>query len=541
MKLKNGRFGSCLAHGGAHAEDHCLWSRRDFLTGLGLAAGSTVMLGQTPVHAFARTSMLESLGRLSGERILVLIQLDGGNDGLNTIVPIEDDLYYQARPRLAIRKNAALRINSELGFHPAMSDLRRLYGEGNMAIIQGVGYQDSSLSHFRGTDIWMTGSDPDSNLVSGWTGRQLEVTYPNFDTVPPDYPLAVQIGGMSSRLIDGDSFSMGMAMSNPAVFQRLARTGRLYSERSVPATSYGREMAYVRRVANDTFRYGVAVKEAADRATNQIDYPQNNSLANRLSMVARLIKGDLGARVYHVGLAGFDTHSTQGIVAGRHAALLRQLSRAVTTFLRDLGGLSEHVMVMTFSEFGRRVEENGSEGTDHGTAAPLFLFGPSINGGLFGQRPSLSDLDPYGNMHYHVDFRAVYATVLQHWFGFSSAASERVLGSPFDAIPFVRDPADPVVTRTRQDELPDQPVLHQNYPNPFRSQTTITFTLHRSSSATLQVYDLSGRRVRTVELGQRGPGTHEIEFQAADLSSGTYLYRLVAGRQALSRRMNVIR
>lgn len=543
VNIKDGRFGSCLEHGNAHSQDHKTWSRRDFLAGLGLAAGSTLMLGKTPVHAFTQTSLLNELGGMSSGRILVLVQLEGGNDGLNTIVPIENDHYYRARPTVAIQKAATLPLNSELGFHPSMGRLRETYDNGEMAIIQGVGYEDASLSHFRGTDIWMSGSDRQSHIVSGWTGRHLEVNYPNFDKIPLDYPLAVQIGGISSRLIDGNKHTMGMALSNTSVFERLIREGRYYDERNVPSTGYGREMAYVRRVANDTYRYGIAVKSAADRGVNDVTYPNinGNGLARRLSIVARLIKGELGARVYHVGLAGFDTHGSQGAASGRHSQLLRYLSDAVTSFLADLGSLSKEVLVMTFSEFGRRVEQNGSDGTDHGTAAPLFLFGPGVNGGLFGQAPSLNDLDPYGNMHHHVDFRAVYATVLQHWFGFTTTASETVLGRSFEPVSFVREPANPVITRTEEHQLPEQPVLHQNYPNPFRSETTISFTLNKSADANLQIYDLSGRQVRALALGMRAAGTHEVRIEASGLASGTYLYRLVTDRQALSRKMSVIR
>ena len=539
---RDGRFGSSLAHGCAHTEDHERWSRRDFLAGLGLAAGSTLMLGQTPIHAFSQTSLLDQLGSLSSERILVLVQLEGGNDGLNTIVPIENDDYYRARPRLAIQKASTLPLTNELGFHPSMHPLRGTYDNGDMAIIQGVGYDDPSLSHFRGTDIWMTASDRHSHVLSGWTGRQLEVTYPHFDKEPFDYPLAVQIGGLSSSLLNGEQHTMGMALSNTSVFQRLIQDGRYYDERGVPSNRYGREMAFVRRVANDTFRYGIAVKNAADRGVNHVNYPNFNAngLARRLSIVARLIKGSLGARVYHVGLAGFDTHGSQGTISGRHSVLLRYLSEAVTSFLSDLGPLSEQVLVMTFSEFGRRVEQNGSEGTDHGTAAPLFLFGPGVQGGLYGQAPALNDLDAHGNLHHHVDFRAVYATVLEHWFGFASTASASVLGQEFDPIGFIEDPADPLVTQTEQRTLPEAHVLHQNYPNPFSGQTTITFTLRSTEEVILEVYDLSGRQVYKRSLGQRDSGQHSVGFEAANLPSGTYLYRLVVGRQAFSRKMAVI-
>ena len=538
-----GRYGSCLEHGCAHAQDHHRWSRRDFLAGLGLAAGTTVMLGATPVHAMVRSPLLQALQGLSSERILVLVQLEGGNDGLNTIIPVEDDHYYRARPRLAIPKHATLPLTQTLGFHPSLKPLRDLYNDGHMAIVQGVGYDDASLSHFRGTDIWITGTDTNSYLNSGWTGRQLEVAFPQFDTQPPDFPLAVQIGGLSSMLFNGNTHFMGMTLSNPQVFERIARTGHIYNARDVPSSAYGEEMSFVRRVANDTFRYGVAVQNAASVGVNHVSYPglNQNNLANSLSIVARLIKGSLGARVYHVGLGGFDTHGTQGGVNGRHARLLGYLADAVRAFLADLGALRKHVLVMTFSEFGRRVEQNGSDGTDHGTAAPLFLFGPGTSGGLFGTGPSLSNLDVHGNLKHGIDFRAVYATILQHWFGFSESASEAVLGKAFDPLPLIANPTDPVVTHTDSPALPQVFTLHQNYPNPFNAETTISFTLTDSASVKLNVFDLAGRHVRTLMERRQRAGRHEVRFVAAGLPSGTYVYRLRAGRHMVSRQMTLVR
>ena len=538
-----GRYGSCLEHGCAHTEDHHRWSRRDFLAGLGLAAGTTVMLGATPIHALARSPLLEALHRRSGERILVLVQLEGGNDGLNTIIPVDDDLYYRARPQLSIPKHVALPLTPSLRLHPSLEPLTNLYNDGQMAIVQGVGYADASLSHFRGTDIWITGTDASSYLNSGWTGRQLEFTYPQFGTKPHDYPLAVQIGGLSSMLLNGQNHTVGMTVSNIQVFERLARTGQFYDTSEVPSSAYGEEMSFVRRVTNDTIRYGAAVQKAAATGANQVNYPRvnQNNLANSLSIVARLIKGNLGARVYHVGLGGFDTHGTQGGVNGRHATLLTYLAEAVRAFLADLGPISDRVLLMTFSEFGRRVEQNGSNGTDHGTAAPLFLFGPGTSGGLLGDTPLLSDLDPHGNLKHGIDFRAVYATVLQHWFGFTASGSESVLGEAFDPLPLIADPAAPTVTRTDSPALPQEITLHQNYPNPFNGVTTISFTLTEASSVTLQVFDVSGRLISTVIDRSQPPGLHEVQFDGSRLTSGTYVYRLRAGRHMLSRQMTFVR
>ncbi len=545
MAKRGMRFGSCPEHGCAHEAEHRRWSRRDFVMGLGLSAGASVMLGSTAVTALGRSPLLEHLRRGSSDRILVLIQLEGGNDGLNTIIPVEDGHYFRARPRLAIPKSVALPLTPTLGMHPALSPLAGLYGDGRMAIVQAVGYPSSSLSHFRGTDIWMSGRPGDNHELSGWTGRQLETEYPDFVSDPTPYPLAVQIGGLPGVLFQGSVRNMGMSVASAARFERLVRSGRIYDEDGIPDTAYGHEMSYVRRVANDAFRYGKAIHAAAEAGRNEVEYSAQdyNSLAYKLSVVARLIKGDLGARVYHVSIGGFDTHGTQGATYGRHANLLGQLAEAVPMFLRDLraAGLGKDVLVMTFSEFGRRVEENGSLGTDHGTAAPLFLFGPGANGGLFGNAPSLSDLDGAGNLKHGVDFRSVYATVLRDWFGFSASASETVLGGSFESMGVIADPADPLVTRTQRRELPEQFELRQNYPNPFADVTSIEYSLRRTDHVRLRVFDLQGRLVRTLVDATRPAGLHEVRFFAQGLPSGRYLYRLESGRAGQSRTMTVVR
>ena len=295
-------------------------------------AGSSLMLDAISVAAMAPSEMMLQLQGQQSERILVLIQLEGGNDGLNTIIPVEDGHYYRARPRLAIPKRVALPLSPTLGIHPALGQLANMYSDGQVSIVQSVGYPSSSLSHFQGTDVWVSANDPSARTQSGWSGRQLETEYRDFVNNPTHYPLAVQIGGLSSGLFQGKGRNMGMSLANSASFDRLARTGRYFREGNIPDVAYGRELKYLRSVANDAFRYGEAIFAAAADGRNEANYPGggNNNLAGKLAIVARLVKGDLGARVYHVSLNGFDTHGTQGATLGRHASLLRQLARGGT-------------------------------------------------------------------------------------------------------------------------------------------------------------------------------------------------------------------
>lgn len=541
---KSPRYGSRLEHGEAHAHDHQSWSRRDFLTSLGLATGGAFLLGQTPVHAFAQSPMLAPLGQLESDRVLVLIQLFGGNDGLNTIIPVENDLYYRARPTLAMPKHLATSFTSDLYMHPSMAPLKSMYQEGQMALVQNVGYPAPDLSHFRSTDIWLTGSDADSYLTTGWMGRYLQETHPNFEDEPPAFPLAVQIGGLASMLFQGNGRNMGMSLTSPEVFERLAEEGSLYDAQAVPDAAYGREISFMRTVANDSFRYAQAIQDASNVGANSTEYP-SNELGENLAVVARLIKGNLGARIYHVSLGGFDTHAeqrnAQSVREGAHADLLRFLAESVTAFQEDLNaeGYDERVLTMTFSEFGRRVEENGSQGTDHGTAAPLFVFGPSVNGGVFGSTPVLDDLDEAGNMKFDLDFRSLYATVLQDWFGFEAETAEEVLGHSFEKLDLVKSPVSPTSVATA--DVPRDFVLQQNYPNPFNPSTVIGYTLARPAHIQLQVYDIRGRLLQTLVDGMQPAGHHEAVFEVRQMPSGPYLYRLTSPEGTQTRKMLLMR
>ncbi len=391
--LKGPRYGSSLADGKAHTVDHVRWTRRNFLTSLGLLGAGSFVLGPSRVRAYSNSPLLSQLKKLDNNRILVLIQLSGGNDGLNTVIPYNDDTYYTLRPDIAIAKNTAsqLDLNGDLGLHPSMAPMESYFGEGMMAVLQNVGYPAPNLSHFRSTDIWLSASDSEIVEETGWLGRYLANAYPGFSEAPPAYPLAVQIGGAVSQMFRGPEANMGMSMISADFFERLASGAELYDTQNIPQTTYGDEIAYMRSVVNESFQYAEAIQTAAATGTNQVEYAQNNPLARNLETVARLIKGQLGAKIYHVTLGGFDTHSNQ---LGDHATLLSRLSEALDAFMRDiaLDESDNEVLAMTFSEFGRRVEQNGSNGTDHGAAAPLFLLGNGLNGGLYGDAPDLLDL-----------------------------------------------------------------------------------------------------------------------------------------------------
>ncbi len=532
------RHGAALEHGSAHTEDHNRWSRRNFLKQMGLAmAGGTMMLGHTPIKAMGSPSLLRRLQQLDTDRILIILQLGGGNDGLNTVVPFNNPVYYRNRPTLSLRREQTIRISDELGLHPSLAPLESYYGDGHMAVVQNVGYPLPDLSHFRSTDYWETGSDPSQEYTTGWAGRYLGETIPDFLENPPSSPLAVQIGRGGSRLFHGPDANMGMSLANSTLFERIATTGQLYSMENLPDTTFGREMTFMRRVVNDSFKFSGAIQDATQGDLNSVEYPQGSKLSEHLAIAAQLIKGDLGARIYSVTLNGFDTHANQ---INFHATLLNDLATSLDAFMRDLeaDNLMDRVLIMTYSEFGRRIYENGSRGTDHGSAAPLFVLGGNMNGGVYGDLPDLINLDETENIPYQIDFRSVYAGVMERWFEMPPETVTEVLGGPFEAVPFAGERS---TVATHTDELPVGFALSQNYPNPFNPSTQITYTLGRAANIRLRVYDAAGRHVRTLFDGRQPAGTYTRSFDAGTLPSGTYLYRLDTPEGRQTRRMVLVR
>ena len=325
------------------------------------------------------------------DHVFVIIQLNGGNDGLNMVVPIENfSNYVNARQNIYIPETSALQLNGKAGLHPAMTGLHAMYQKGILKVVQSVGYPQPSYSHFRATDIWMSASDSNQTVDTGWAGRYLNYEYPNFPNGYPNAtmkdPLAIQIGSATSLTLQGPAVNMGMSISSTSNFYNLING----IQDPAPNTPAGKELTYIRTIAQQTQQYSSVIKAAALQTVQQVSYPTNNSLADQLKIVARLIRGGLTTRIYMVNYGGFDTHSNQvnttDSTTGNHAKLLGNVSDAIKAFQDDLKflGVDDRVVGMTFSEFGRRIKSNGSTGTDHGSAAPLFVFGKNVMGGGVG-------------------------------------------------------------------------------------------------------------------------------------------------------------
>jgi uncharacterized protein (DUF1501 family) len=432
------------------------FTRRQFLhTGLTLASAAATVpwfLNASALGMPAAAPGLSSIPGVPEDHILVVIQLSGGNDGLNTVIPYGMDAYYKARPGIGVQSAQVLKLKDSdgIGLHPQMTALKELYDSGLAAIVQGVGYPNPNRSHFKSMDIWHTADT--SATGDGWLGRY-------FDSECCGYGKG-ESGKAEAKKEDKKAGPPGIAIGRSAPLAMEGRTIKPVSfeteelfrwigqdvhkslvnpydkiQRRGTDSQADTNAAFLMRTALDAQISSDLIRKAVRRKPT-VQYPGNSDLARQLTMVASMIAAGLPTRVYYVQHGGFDTHSGQGGAQGRHGQLLSQFASAVQAFYKDLKS-TEHdgrVLTMSFSEFGRRVGQNASQGTDHGTAAPMFLFGPMIKPGLVGDHPSLSDLDE-GDLKYKIDFRTVYAGILEGWL---KADSKKILEGEYRAVPVVR-------------------------------------------------------------------------------------------------------
>jgi uncharacterized protein (DUF1501 family) len=381
--------------------------------------------------------------------ILVVLQLAGGNDGLNTVIPYGNDYYFQARRRIAVPAKSVLRLNDEIGLHSALTGFKALYDAGNLSIVQGSGYPNPNRSHFRSTEIWQTASDADRIENYGWIGRYFDNACGGCDPT-----VGVTIGSQMPEAFNART-PTGICMANPQSYRfnggNRGKDGEMnadeksFRELNQPEdggadnsgatigaidgtiTHHGSPLDFLERTALDAEISSDKIQAITRRVENQAEYPASQ-LGNALKLVAKLIGGGLPTRIFYASQGGYDTHTNQ---ANQHERLLGDLGNSVKAFVEDLKaqGNFERVLVMTFSEFGRRVAENANGGTDHGAAAPMFVVGHKVQAGLHGKYPSLAPEDLFeGDLRYNVDFRSVYAGVLEKWL---KTRSEPILGQKF--------------------------------------------------------------------------------------------------------------
>ncbi len=532
--------------------------RRRFLKNLSYAAGSTFVLNNLPFSTVSSAAPLSQLAATStNDRVLVLIQLHGGNDGLNTIIPIDQYAeYYQLRPNLAIpdkgkRKyipiDSGLPDTNQLGFHPDLTHMKDLYDHGKLSIVQNVAYENSNGSHFRSRDIWFMGGDYDEYLPSGWMGRYLDHIFPGYpesypNTTMPD-PLAIEIGnGVSLAFHRSNGIPVSISISNPDQFYDLINSVGGEPPESIANTHYGKELKWIMDIEEKSNQYAGRLKDVYDAGANSpnVTYPElypfnapqgriRNTLAPQLKMIARLLSGGVKTKIFIARLGGFDTHAEQvetyDATMGTHASLLYHISSAMKTFQDDLKslGLEDRVMSMTFSEFGRRAFSNGSYGSDHGTAAPMFIFGKMVNPGVLGENPDLSKLDN-GNLPFKFDYRQVFTSALVDWLEADAAAVEATLFSDWvdRRLPLVGNG----ITGLKEEFLKKRNFLSECYPNPVSSQTTFSFRISTAGRVRMDILDSQGKIVKTLMDEHRESGQTTIPADLSMLRQGTYIYRL---------------
>lgn len=528
--------------------------RRNFIK---LSASASV-IGLTPfqLQAALKSFMPFMECQDISNRKLVLINLAGANDGLNTIVPLNQyDIYSNLRPSIKVPNTGlhkyinldnTLPDNQQIGLNPALTSFKSLYDKGWLRIMQSVGYPSQNKSHFKSTDLYLTGNDGNSLLNgkdTGWMGRFMELYYPNL--IVENYPLAIEIGSNSSSLgfhaEEAHGLSLNITGQDPAGFYSVLNGLGGVPPLNIPNSDYGKQLEYITNIDSLSNTYAESISNAFNSGKNRISYPDSD-LANQLKTVARLISGDLGSKIYMVRISGFDTHNAQvqgiGDALGKHHNLLTYLSESTEAFMKDLESqnLANDVVGLTFSEFGRKAAENGNLGTDHGEIAPMFVFGKPVSGGVSGTNPNLTEATSTNNFQIQTvqyDYRQTFATLLQNYLGaddaiidhtffnhslndsFVNLKLENLLKSEFDI-------SKGCLTNTNHPTAEIKNWLI--YPNAFRDVVNIS-GITTVASLSFRIYNASGILLME-KNGAMIDG--KVSINLSSISSGVYFFEILS-------------
>lgn len=571
--------------------------RRDFIRN-SLLASTTVTLGGYPLNLLGKESELSMLAEQStNDRVLVILQMHGGNDGLNSVIPIaEYDHYYSRRANIAIPRkdnnrsliplDGTLPSIQQVGLHPDMVAMKQLYDTGRVGIVQGVSYKNNNGSHFRGRDIWFMGGGYNDYYSSGWIGRYLQQEYKpqiypdNFPNPEMQDPLAIELGSDVSLIFHQQgnipaSISLG---SNPESFANLIDNLEGFVDEGVdprgkpPAamdnTPYGKELNWILGLEDKTEDYADRLRQVWEKSPQStVTYPETypfnapngskkNPLSGQLQIISRLLDGGgagqgVKTKVFLLRIGGFDTHAQQvepfDPTMGVHAAQMYHISSAMKAFQEDLRarGLEDRVLTITTSEFGRRIGSNGSYGTDHGTGAPMFIFGNYVNPGVLGTPPDLSQ----GNVEMQYDFRQIYAAILKDWFevnpsivendilygNFSDGPNE--VGGNYEPLPIIGQNIIAATTEFMNKGFYIDPC----YPNPVSGMVNFSYFVNAYTPVRITITDINGRTRKHVVNGVKMSGHHRAQVDVSDLPAGTYLYNFEAGPVKHSNKLVVVR
>ena len=553
--------------------------RRSFLKKLPIAVSIPFTLANIPINVMAENALTRLARQSSNDRVLIILQMHGGNDGLNSIIPVDAyELYYNARPNIAIpsknstRKmielDSTLPLDMQVGLHPDMAHMKRLYDQGRMAVVQGVSYKNNNGSHFRGRDISFMGGSSDDYFSSGWLGRYLgkeyaPLNYPaDFPNAEMPDPLAIETGNDLSLIFHQEgNIPTSISLDNPQGFAELVNQLEGFQEmptnidqRGIPpialsGSPYYKEMEWILGLEDKSEDYAQRLYEVymaggASSITYPERYPFNapqgsmrNGLSAQLQMIARLLAGGCKTKVFLVKIGGFDTHADQVTsydpTMGVHAALMYHISSAMEAFQRDLRerGLEDRVLSVTTSEFGRRVYSNGSYGTDHGTGGPAFIFGKGVKPGVVGKVPDLTK----DNIDMQYDYRQIYANLLKDWMLVDKTTLENVIffgnfvdgtveGVSYQPLPLAND-----IILGSEGFVSSRFALESCYPNPATDFVTLKFKVNNTDEVSVDLLDNKGNNIKTLLKGFYQPGTHEQKVSLLGIQAGLYVCQLKSG------------
>lgn len=526
-------------HSTCNPKDHDQWSRRSFIQALGLSGIGSMAFANTNITFSGNSTLSAALAAADSDKILLVIKLFGGNDGLNMIIPINEyDLYAAARPTIKIPETSLIKLTDDKGLNNQMVNLEKLWGEGSMKVVNSVGYPSQSKSHFRGTDAWASAEIESGVYDTGWLGRYFENQYSDYLLSPPESPPAIEIGSIRNIAFDGDENKYSFSVASVASLLSIANTGITYPLENLPDCEYGEKLKFLRSTFNNSYSYADKIYQAYSSSSDYTSgdgYPTDDTnLGESLNLIARLIKGNLGTKVYMVTLSGFDTHTNQVEDQGE---LLEVLSQAVSYFHEDLkqAGWGDKILTMTQSEFGRRVAENGSSGTDHGSSGPIMLFGEGLNGSSFvGEHASLESSELVSNnLDYTTDFRQVYATILKEWMCVDSTIVDSVvLGESYEGLDLGFTCGGSSTSTSSANTLSSLSYFENE-------NTIIQISATLAQHIVVKLYAITGQEIGTLDNSMMYVGTKTINVNAVfpSLSYGYYIYRLSSNYHVESNKM----
>lgn len=509
--------------------------RRKFLRNTTLASISIPFMFKNWNYS-AVSEKLFSISRGAQDKVLVLIRLNGGNDGLNTIIPMD---YYsnlvKQRANIIIPENKLIAITPKNAFHPSMTGMATMFQQGKLGIVQNVGYPEQNRSHFRSMDIWTSGS-LDVTTTSGWLGRHLDKEHPGFPEAYPDLenpdPFAISMGYEVSATCQGLMSNFSHTVVNPSSYFTSTSSSSVND-----GTYYGSHMEFLSTIIAQTNKYGQRVYDATKNVKNlSTKYDSKNDLATQLKYVAQMIRGGLKTNVYILNINGFDNHDSQvnttDVTTGKHADLLKTLSDAISAFQDDLTlmGIDKRVAGMTFSEFGRQIASNASVGTDHGDAAPLFLFGSCLSQPIYGSNPIISDqVKNQAGVPMQIDFRDVYASILKDWFEVPVNEIQSMFSHTITYHSLMG-----ACTLSLEENPFDQ---HKTilYPNPASYHITLRLT-SKNEQVKISIVDLQGKEQGVYYDATFVNDSHELPINISDLAFGSYMVQIqkTSGNETIS-------